>query len=148
MLRQEDVAVAEEYGNQVAPYQYRITHTPTGVYVIGNTGSESGKPRLQADLLAKLEQSIGDWTPPKDKTIEDDIADLQKRLLELQGKSPEAKKRGRPAKATDEIHTAPEGYSVLDPSKVQAPPTVQIHENRVFKAPKTVSVSNVKGIEA
>jgi len=160
MLKHEEISITEEYGNGVAPYQYRITHIPSGIYVIGNTGSEAGKPRLQEHLLTALERSISDWTPPKPKSQAEEIAELQARLEQLQGKPKVskatveiAKKRGRPkgAKMVDgklvKPATAPEGYSVLDPSKVQAPPTVQVFENRVYKPSKTVAVSNVTDIQ-
>jgi hypothetical protein len=54
---------------------------------------------------------------------------------------PAPKRRGRPPKVKAEPieKTAPEGYSVLDPSKVHVPATVQTYEQRSFKAPVVVT---------
>lgn len=174
MLKHEEISITEEFGNMTAPHQMRIRHIPTGIEVLGNTGSENAKDRLRADLLAKLESCIPDAMkngyqppapPPSDLRAELDeikammrefmsrqdpntyIAKKEKPLtiedFERRADRPIApKKRGRPPKVKAEAPveaTAPEGYSVLDPSKVHVPATVQTYEQRSFKAPVVVT---------
>jgi hypothetical protein len=170
MLKHEEISITEEFGNMTAPHQMRIRHIPTGIEVMGNTGSENAKDRLRADLLAKLESCIPDamkngYQPPASPQSDmqaqlDDLKAMVRDLLNRQNpntyidKKPEElakagnkapdlvpKRRGRPPKVkaqTVEV-TAPEGYSVLDPSKVHVPATVQTYEQRSFKAPVVVT---------
>ena len=166
MLKREDLQVIEEFGNQTAPFQYRVTHIPTGISVMGNTGSEAAKSQLLDTLVVKLESCLPDYKPaPAQPGMQAEIDELKAMVAALlAGKQPvkkekvkaEApKRRGRPkgSKIVDGKMVAPEsvapaGYSVLDPSKVQAPPVIASQERRSFKPSQTVAVSNVKDIAA
>lgn len=167
MLRMDQVAITEEFGNQVAPYQIRIRHVASGVEVVGNTGSEGNKPALRDSLLVALEKCIPDAADSPAPTSRDDeiarltalvealMAGAQAGKIKVAGEEP--KKRGRKpgtkmvgGKAVlpdgmkeGDPPTHPEGYSVLDPSKVSAPPMMS-PPTRTFKPAQTVSVVSNK----
>ena len=164
MLKNDQYQIQEEFGNQVMPHQLRVTHIATGITVVGNCKSEMSKPLILQELIGKLESSL-----PADAAtnVDAEKADLQRQLLAMQAQinallerqNPQtyidkvnkaiapAKKRGRPAKAKPEA-VAPTGYSVLDPTKVTAPPPSVAPAPRSYKPGHTVAVSNKPGIEA
>ena len=169
MFRPEELQVVEEFGNQVAPHQIRITHIPSGVTVVGNTGSENFKATLRDNLLAALEKSIPTvkGAPQvQNASMQEQLAALQAQIDRLtQGsvKAPEKKAKGRPKGSKmvggklvlpdgmkeGDPPTHPEGYSVIDPGKVSAPPaTMAPMPTRSYKPAVVVAKSNVKGIEA
>ena len=160
MLKQTDIAVTEEFGNQVAPYQIRVRHIATGVEVVGNTGAEANKAALRDSLIASLEKCLPTLVvmphPTVDNDLQAQIEALKAQVAALMaGKPVEKKKGGRPkgskivdGKLVAPTGAAPEGYSVLDPSKVQAAPVTAPPPARVYKPAQTVSVSNVKDIAA
>lgn len=168
MLKMDQVSITEEFGNQVAPYQIRIRHVASGVEVVGNTGSEINKPALRDSLLQTLEKCLPSAEATPAVSRDDEIAELKAMVAALlAGKQIEApakpvkiktvvvehKKRGRKpgtkmvgGKAVlpdgmkeGDPPTHPEGYSVLDPSKVSAPPMMAPPPARAYKPSQTVS---------
>ena len=166
MFRPEEIQVVEEFGNQVAPHQIRITHLASGVSVLGNTGSEEYKPRLREELIAKLAKCVPN--AQENPQVQNDSLQAQLEALQAQiaalmaGAKPEKqakptqaakKSKGRPkgSKMVDgklvlpdgmkegDPPTHPEGYSVLDPGAVAAPPMVAAPPRQHFKAPTVVT---------
>jgi hypothetical protein len=133
MINREDIHVAEEFGNSRAPHQYRVTHIPTGIFVLGNTGSEENKGRLLNDLMLALEMAIpqAEKSPPAQNDVQAQLEALQQQIAQLLARQnpetylakpemPTHKRRGRPpkVKAVKATDVAPVGYSVIDPAKV------------------------------
>lgn len=164
MLKNDQYQIQEEFGNQTMPHQLRVTHIATGVTVVGNCMSETSKSTLLAELVAKLEGVL-----PVDaaKDVDAEKAELRRQLAAMQAQIDKLnnrqdprtyidapKKRGRPKGykvvkkvAPKETPTHPEGYSVLDPTKI-APPAPSLPEHRSYKPGRTVAVSNVKDVPA
>ena len=174
MIPREDIHVMEEFGNARAPHQYRVTHTPTGIFVIGNTGSEEMKPQLLTTLILKLEEALPatERAPAADNTMQSQLDAMQAKIdmlvnalaggkvaSRIDGEAP--KKRGRKpgtkvqdgkVVAPQEL-THPEGYSVLDPTMVQPmPASIPPLPTRAYKPTTVVAkVSDkaaAKGIQA
>ena len=163
MIKQEEIHENWEFGNSRAPHQLRLTHIPTGISVMGNTASEEMKPKLYNDLMIALEKALPEteFTPqPQNDGMQAQMNALQAKLDMLMAaiaggkvaaKVSDPKKRGRKpgtklvdGKAVPPA-TAPEGYSVLDPSKVApAPSSVPPLPTRVYKPAQTVSVVSDK----
>ena len=157
MINREDIHVAEEFGNSRAPHQYRVTHKPTGIFVLGNTGSEENKGRLLNDLMLALENAIpqAQKSPPPVNDVQAQLEALQSQIAqllarqnpatynaapkELQPEKPQ-KRRGRPPK----VKAAPEGYSVIDPAKVAPIPNTMPPPARSHKPANVVAVVSDK----
>jgi hypothetical protein len=173
MLKHDQFRVDEEFGNATMPHQMRVTHIGTGIQVIGNCKSEQSKPNLLQELINKLEaclpaDALGSVSSEND-LLRQQLVAMQAQINALltqsvgasaakpgvsQAKTQDVvpKRRGRPPKVktlqTLIEQTHPEGYSVLDPSMVTAPPVVQVVEHRSYKPTKTVAVSNKADIPA
>jgi hypothetical protein len=89
-MKLTDLKIEEEFGNQVAPIQIRITHLPTGQVIVGNTGNEAAKDDLRNNLIAKLTKYIKEIEP--EQSSPDDIRALREEFEAFKA----AKRAGRP----------------------------------------------------
>jgi len=171
MINREDVHVAEEFGNNRAPHQYRVTHIPTGIFVLGNTGSEENKGRLLNDLMLALEMAIpqAEKSPPPQNDVQAQLEALQQQIAQLLARqnpetyiakpeigNPTNKRRGRPPKvkavkavfdrniAAPITDVAPAGYSVIDPAKVPPVPRTVAPPSPSYKPANVVAVVSDK----